>query len=753
LFPLLLLWPFFFQGKVLFWGTPLTQFYPWRELAVEMLQAGQFPLWNHYVGSGAPLLANHQTAVFYPLFVLYLLFPTEQALVYEVAIHLALAGLFTYFYGRGIGLGRPGALVAGLSFMGSGFLISRLGFPSMVAAAAWLPLLFLLTHRLVRAPSPQRLAALGIVIGVQFLAGHAQLWYYSVWGIGLYAFYLGWRWGGIKGCVRSASLLAGAGLLGISLAAVQLLPTAEMALISQRRGGAEWEFAMTYSFWPWRFITLLVPDFFGNPAHGNYWGYANYWEDCGYIGVLPFILACWALLLWLKKEKARGFVLLPFFLALIPLSLLLALGKNTPVYPLIFRYVPGFGFFQAPSRFLYLYTFAMAVVAGIGMDSLRVRPFPAGAAERLLVGGLALCIGAVTAHILPLRIKETFALGLLRFAPLLIASAALLRFYPRLGRRRWWLFPFLVGVDLLLFGWGFTPAISPELYHLPTDTGRFFAAQKGPFRIYTFGPEEYHIKYERYFRFDDFGPEDVSYWKGMRESQIPQLNMFEKLEHARVFDPLMVGRYRRLLDIIDEAPLGEALKLLGMLNVRYILSARPIPGLEPVVQRGGYLIYENGRFLPRAYVVSRARRASDDEAALAMVASPDFDPAEEVIVSAGGALPTQGHSPPRYAIQRLQYLFNEVRIEIVVERPGYLVLSQTWYPGWQVYVDGKLAPLLRANYALMAVEVGQGSHSVVFCYRPLAFRAGAVISLTSLALVLLSVFVVNIRSKADGQCI
>ena len=779
LFPLALLWPFFLRGDVLFWGTPITQFYPWRKLAVEMLGAGHLPLWNHHVGSGAPLLANHQTAVFYPLFVLYLLLPVEVAITLEVALHLFMAGAFMYLCARGLGLSRDGAVLAGLSYMGSGFIVTRLNFPTMVAAAAWLPLSFWLTYLMVRRGGRAHILALGVIIAVQFLAGHAQLWFYTLLFIGGYAVFEGFfglafpppRWGEEKeeqGDTPSSSLdrrlrplitpvrFLAALFLGLGLAAVQFLPTLEFALHSQRGGGADWEFAMTYSLWPWKLLAFLMPDFFGNPARGNYWGYANYWEDCGYIGVLPLLLAFIAIFRGVKSPATR-FARTSLFLAItVPLSLLLALGKNTPVYPFVFRYVPGFGFFQAPARFLYLYTFATALLAGMGADFLKQAPLSLPSIRRMGTASVGLLIAAALLRFLPLEIRDTFIGGFSLFA-LLFAGATLCLWVNailwRRGHRQGIALALLVFADLLIFGAGFNPFIDPDLYRRPTETGRFFAevGEKAPFRLYTFGPEEHHIKYERFFRFDRFGPDGgnsvnyspLKFWMGLRESQIPQLNMFEGFDHAGVFDPLVVGRYRKLLDAIDRAPLQGALRLLGMLNVRYIISTEPIPGLEPNALRGGYYIYENGYALPRAWAVFKARDVADGERAFAVITAPGFEPAQEIVIEPkmhpyasrgenegmpSNTLPQSGTGPAL----RLHYVPNGVRIEVVMENPGYLVLSETYYPGWQVYVDGNPEPLLRANYTLMAVRLDGGHHTVLFRYDPPLFKAGAIISILAL---------------------
>src|SRR5512136_2937619 len=131
--PVALLWRIVFAGRVLFWGVPLLQFYPWQQFAVEMWRSGQAPLWNPFVGNGAPLAANLQSAVFYPLNFLYLILPAEQAMGYTAALHVVLAGLAMYAWGRALGLQPLSALIGALALQLSQFLIARLGFMSITA--------------------------------------------------------------------------------------------------------------------------------------------------------------------------------------------------------------------------------------------------------------------------------------------------------------------------------------------------------------------------------------------------------------------------------------------------------------------------------------------------------------------------------------------------------------------------------------------------------------------------------------------
>ncbi|HSD83774.1 MAG TPA: hypothetical protein VLG46_07950, partial [Anaerolineae bacterium] len=187
-------------GRVWYWGVPLLQFYPWQHLAAEYYHAGQLPLWNPLVGSGAPLAANLQTGAFYPLNFLYLLLPTEYAMGYTAILHVILAGLFMYAYLRTMKLAPLAAVIGALAFELNGFLIARAGFLSMTAAVPWLAAWLWRTEKIVvsgqlSAVSGRWLVVsnalwLALAVGLGVLAGHAQT---AVYGLVFLSLYFAWR--------------------------------------------------------------------------------------------------------------------------------------------------------------------------------------------------------------------------------------------------------------------------------------------------------------------------------------------------------------------------------------------------------------------------------------------------------------------------------------------------------------------------------------------------------------------------------
>ncbi len=831
----LLFWRLVFAGEVLYWGLPLYQFYPWHTLVVEAIRAGHLPLWTDLLGNGAPLLANHQSATFYPLNLIYFVMPVERAMGYSVVLHLIMAGLFAFAWGRTIGLSRFGAIIIGISFMSSGFFVSRTQFITIINSAAWLPLLFLLADRLARRRTLPDAVWLGVALALQFLAGHAQLWFYSLWAVIAYGLARAWvmRWrrfgendpaptgqqssdqkrglfyvlsqwrSTVHGQRPVVVLLACAVVIALCLSAVQLLPTAELALHSQRAGGLDPVEAMTYSFWPWRLLTLAIPGLFGSPAAGDYWGYATYWEDTGYVGVLPLLLALSAVWGWgwrqlstltqfrfpfnnQQSREARPSephtqvislrhedFLIPFFTLLTLLSLILAMGHNTPIYPLIFKYVPGFGAFRAPARFLLFYTLGVSTLAGIGADRFRLtyrtqyvaRLTAAGAGAMLAI---SLAAGQISNQI-DLAIKSTFAPSIARFALWLGLSVILLLLRgrepndtdPRIAR-----FPLpleiwrgllvgLITIDLVLFAAPLTPTIDPALYRTKTNAERFLLSRADENRLFATYNYDYDIKFNGYLDFSKWGSSDMVHWLAFRETLVPNLNVFSHIASANNDDPLVVGRWRELMEALRIADWPTRLRLLRMMNVGYVLAENPPPGLWPVLDVPH--LYRIAEPLPRAWLVSQARIVPAPDDLLSELMAAAFDPTAEVLLESASYTPGQPgdssldagvwlaahlpstptlHSTPLPVSISLREGWNSRTIDLVVPQPGYLVLAYTDYPGWRATVDSQPTQILRANYVFMALPLEPGRHQVILRYEPFSWKLGALVSGISVLLVI-----------------
>lgn len=787
--------PAVITGRALFWGTTSLQFVPWRHLAWQQLADGVLPLWNPYLGMGAPLLANYQSALLYPPNGLFYILEALGGLAWSAwgigllaAAHLAWAGLGMARLVRHFG-GSPLAQALSAAAYGlSGYLVGRVGFYSMLTSAAWLPWVIGgvvqlgYSHR-AGASWPRRLALLvrlALVIALQLLAGHGQTSWYTLLLAGILGAWTAcsqdqselrtapgsWWRQQFKRVAVAWLLLACASLLALLLAAAQIFPTAEYLAQSQRADQVGYEFAMTYSFWPWRFLTLLAPGMFGSPASGDYWGYANFWEDHVYIGLLPFLLAAAlflsALISGLRylyrrlrlgdparpippsvgfSHKSPQAGLVAFLLLIAGLAFLLALGDRTPIFPWLYRYVPTFDMFQAPTRFTIWAAFSLAWLAGIGVDRWRR---PQGRAlywSRLAVAGaVAITLGAGAAWILLRDVSPTFiratviagmwgvGIGVLNLlAPVKDKSDSD-------GRRTLpevaWAFCVLLLLcgDLVTAGWGLNPAIETAFYTQPDPVAGRLRAQIGNARLFLHASAEYNLKFDRFMRFDTFDP--GADWQEMRSVLLPNLGLLDGVYSANNFDPLLPARYTTWMERLeaqDDPSIQRALlNLMGVGAVENISSASGLAQYD--VLDGG----QRWRWVACAEVVA------DPEAAWDRLAGGQFNLDSAVVLENSAILKPEclpGQPSARLELQSDQP--HRLVIQASTPASGWLVLSDTWYPGWLAYVDGQPVPVLRANYLFRAVSVPAGEHRIEFLYRPLSFILGAAVSIVTWIVVLL----------------
>ncbi len=789
LFSLLLLWRPLFAGQAFFWGTPLLQFVPWQRMAAEMWRSGHLPLWNPLVGCGAPLAANYQTAAFYPLNALYLLLPAEVALIWTTALHLVLAGWGMYAWGRAVGLGRFAALLGALALEGSGFLVARVAlFPSMAFTFPWIAVWLWRGEMLVRRRRFSDALWLGLALGLGLLAGHAQTAFYG--GVLLAAYVLfravqearGKRQevrgrgqdAGSKGhearnhasrithhvsrftfhVFRLLSPFALSLALGVALAAVQLLPTAELMRQSQRASGMDYDFAMTNSLWPWRLITFVAPDFFGNPGWGTYWGYGTYWEDAGYVGLLPLLLAVGLVSRVVFRRKGAGEQgagksgLVDFWALSAIIALVLALGQNTPIFPFLFRHVPTFDLFQAPARWLAVVTIALAALA-----SLAAQRWPAGrfrhrrGALGVVFGGALLIAGLAAPRLIPNERIVTFSAATLRLGVTLIGVGLLILAW---REKPWWraaVIAFIL-LDLLLFGWPLVPTVDRSLYLGSTNVA-VFLVQDGAARVYwptdpTHRNREYdaenRVKFG-YLRFSDFGPHEPDYGRGMRESLLPNTGILDGVSSVNNFDPLLMGRYVDFLRAATGAP-----SLLRVMGATHVMSDRPWPGAEPVYTTDDAMLYRLPDAPGRAWIASAARRVSPDEM-LTALADPNFEPTAVVLLETS-SVDLQSPLSTLHSLT-LHDGPNRVTIRAALDAPGYLVLADTWYPGWRATVDGERVELLRANYGFRAVWLEAGEHVVRMIYRPISVLVGGALTITALVVIVVGLLLTRKREAHE----
>lgn len=377
-----------FSGKILARGDTFEYFYPYWDARNSAFRAGRLPLWTPDLFMGAPLLANPQIGVYYPPNWLTAPFRAPSAIAISILLHVVLAAAGAcWLYRQAVSERWIAALAAGVVYAFSGYLGAHVEQINQLQGLAWLPWLLALFHRVLTGDKAARDGLLlAIAWALQIFSGHTQTVFIS--GLGLCLFALGHaaagrdRGAGAREAARALLILVGCFAVALLLALPQLLPSLDLLRLSNRGGGFDPLGATAFS---------LPPDLLGRALLPSYDGQL-FGEYVGAIGVIGLGLALWAAL---KKTAASR-----IWLLLAVVGLTLALGRYNPLY-LLLAELPPFSLFRAPARFLALFTLGMAMLAGLGIESLApTAKSEAGRWRRIaLVASLIALLIALTAFV------------------------------------------------------------------------------------------------------------------------------------------------------------------------------------------------------------------------------------------------------------------------------------------------------------------------------------------------------------------
>jgi hypothetical protein len=775
------------SGRAVFSGHDIQYyFYPYHVAAAQLIADGHPPLWNPYAFGGLPLLSDGQTALLYPPNWLFLIpgISPALALTWAILLQFSIAGLGTYGFARALGLGRAAGFLAAVAFAFGGFTTARIIHLSILAGAAMLPVVLLGIERALRPGRHRRhwFAFAAVAVALQLVAGHPQVPVYTVLAAGLLTLVravescmetIGWR-----PLLTVPLRVAGIYALGGALAALQLLPWAELAALSPRAAGATFTFVFERSKNGEDWLLYLFPYLFGALRDGPYGVVPHIgvgirvWEHSSYVGIFPLALAALGLAGLVAGWRARGTADAPswdtwsrwFSLAFLALLLLtgviLAAGWNTPFATITYA-VPVLGRLRDVERAAVLASFALALLAGFGLQWLL--DVGEAATRRTWRRGLGL-LSALTVA-LPLGVvwlagqpslpqwlvERGFLpddLTLLRLdranalMPLLLAtySAILLLLWSRAARSAFRpqltaLALGLVLLDLGFFAVAFHASADPRLYERVPPVANFLRQDPTLFRtaVYLSGNQlEEREAQERLA---------VS-WAMVYGLQ--DINGFNSLQPRRYTDYLFGSDQADVSygHLTDPTLLADYSPVLSALNVKYLLVPRgsePAGGLgrafRLVWEDSAVHVYQNARVYPRAYFVSTTFQAPTDPETLEIVTSPGYDGRRDALVEGLATLPPDTPLTEAETVAITAYAPDRIELAATASVPRLLVLSEMEFPGWRATIDGEEVPIHRTNYLFRGVVVPPGEHTVEFVYRPASVRSGLIISALALAIV------------------
>jgi uncharacterized membrane protein YfhO len=712
-----------------FWEDFLYQFYPFRNFAAVSMAHGELPLWNPYTFSGTPFQADIQSALFYIPNLLLTFFVGGDRLSYYwvellVVAHIILAGVSMYYLAKDLGVDRVFALCSGLIYALSGFMITHAIHLVMIAQVAWLPLIVLLFRRSLRQKSWLYMIFAGLTLGHAVLAGFPQLSLYIFFFLLLYflfEFFLHVRTNGIKSSLPLLVLAAGMVVIAVALTAIQLLPTIELAPLSQR---AEIMYEKSQEgMLSWRqLVTSVVPKYFGSSgAQGsNYFGpgqYWVYWETCFYIGIPALIFVVFSVLL----VKRNRYIL--FFLCISIFALLYALGENFILHKLFFNFVPGFNKFRSIGRMTLLFTFSTALMAGFGLK-------------------------AIVELVQSKSSKFTKALlGLAIFGIFIVMIAQLGMLQPTKDQNSSQIHSIVMSEAVTSFILIIVTLIVLFLFNRRTVTSvvmiiLLFAIQFVDMNIFGFEQNNGSINPDEYY---NRTAQVVNILKKDGDSEYFRIN-------ARLGGAMLLDRNQGMVDRIF---MMEGYTPLALQRV-----FPPAPDWSGVCDllnaKYRILVDENQRqismtsaatYTPRAYFVYNSQIITDEKQVKTAMEQSNFNPLQTVIFEEDPGFQTGNPSDKTHNNVRINsYNLNSISLNVSTTQNSFLVLSEIYYPGWNAYVDGRSQKVYRANWSLRAISIETGDHQVELRFEPKSFRRGLWITSATIGISLLGI-VYSLRKK------
>jgi hypothetical protein len=756
--------------------------YAFREFAARSLQAGHgFPQWNPYLFGGLPYIGAMHGDIFYPTFLLRMMMGADSALTWSFVIHLFLAGFFTFGFLRAWGVSFFGALIGGLAYMLSGPIAGYAspGHDGKLYVSALIPLGLLLLVRGVRDKRPWAWGVFALVVALAALSPHPQLLQYFLIVCGFFTLYLAFSLRSGETLDRSAALARiglafGSVAIGLVASAVQYVPALiEYKPWSPRAPGHDYATAVSFSMPPEELLNTVVPQFSG--ILDAYWGRNGLHYHSEYAGVSVLVLATLGAFASTERKSFRW-----FWLAVLGISILWALGGYTPFFQLVYYGVPYTKYLRAPSMMMVVSMFSLTVLAAVGVDrALRdawskralIGPAALGVLCLLLASPMTVSIADAVGDVMA-RTYQGFqasqmgqmardnsravivgAFRSLIFLGALTATVWLLQ----AGRisRRWGAVGIaaLVALDLWTVErqyWLFSRPAN-ELYASDASV-RAVASDTEPGRVLAIDPLRSSIYHD---------PSFVDGW------------MVHGVRSMTGYHGNELGRYQKLLD----AGGGLSPQLLRHENVRYLYTTVPdslMPRIQaqlqmtapftkvvgPVKNTAGSTVYVYrvpGRN-PAAWVASSIVKGSDEQA-LATILNPLFDPLRAAIVDTSATVqavpPASVPASSTVTARVTRYEPGSINVELDQPVPAgtALVVSENYFPGWSATVGTTPAPVTRANYNLIGVALPAGARAIQLRFTDIGYERGKTITLAAFLVIAIAIGAGVVVGRRDAAAL
>lgn len=712
------------------------ELYPWKTAVISDLKKGMLPLWNPYNFSGAPLLANYQSQVFYPLTFLYFILPQITAWTAMVMIQPILGSIFLYLFAVEIGLTSTAAVLSAILFNFSSFANVWMEFTTVWQTIMWLPLLLYLVERGVKQKGLSRTQQALFIIGLYsaITAGHPQDFINSFLLLIAYTILRVWK---APGWSRAQLLF----IFGIPffIAAPQLLPTVELFRTSARVAH-DYQGIITHMLVQWWQLPLLaVSDFFGNPAtHSNFTGdFVMKTLSVGVVGLFLATTALWdGLNSWHKK-----------FFAFTGIVVLL-ITVRTPLSELLYRYPWPVLSTGTPTRVLFVLMLVMSLMAGFGFDSLKKSmKFSARALATIWILFIALWAFTLlqpSFGVIPYSegARETMKRAMMLSSGILVC----LTLVAGIAKYKKLLLIFLVPLvttELLYSFLKFNPFVPRSFVFPDNKVIHELQTISGIDRFWGYGTAQIEANFatqEHLYSPDGTDPLNLSWYNRFIQSSRDG-NIAVTFNRTTRSDALLAPGYGK-----TDLPENKfRLRLMDLLGVKYVLTRSenpqdeltfPVDRFRLISHVDDWTIYENTKAAPRYFITGDVRPYNDTTDFEKQLFAPDFRPDKTVLLEKSdvAGLPKM---PSGGTAKLVSYTPTTVIIQTSAVSPAFLFLSDTFDKGWTATVNGKPTRVYKADFAFRGVLIPKGDATIVFSYMPKSFQTGIFVSILALGLTII----------------
>jgi len=732
--PVIFFWKSLFLKYDLFYDDIYYVFYNMRSLLYAMGRAGRLFLWNPFEFSGMDCTGDIQKGLFYPFNIICYFMSTGPAISYYVAFHFIIQSLFTYIFLRSRSLSPASSCFGALAFTFGSFTVLHICSLNFLGTICWLPLMLLIMERLREKPRPDLVIYGAVTATLMFLSGAPQMFYYCGLFLMLHGIFA------LSGLLlekdyRKAALFAACclGIVAVAagLSAVQLIPFHQMSQGTFREGGTSFDFCNSFHMTFRMMKTLLVPFFYGGTGTEAYQGDWNFFDGVFYFGIFTMLLAIPGLIA--MKDSLKG-----FWLTTLVISVGTSLGGSFIFFPIFYRFLPFFDHFRTPSRFMLFTNFVVAVGAAYGLEwfmnvqdvnVIKRGKMSVNIISILIIVMLLLIMHAGGAPCTGAQQREIFVAVVI-----LLLSNLMLRLLisGRISARNFAsLAVVLLLADLWFFGLRYVQFVPrSEVVKVP---GPFASlpADDSTFRIVTNTDRRTD---ENFMRWNvRFGFESIQGFNALAQRDYVTYLFYNETHTVPFGDFIERLRIHSYAFYLGNSRTG----MTDLLNARYYFDYDEA--------RRSAEVKENPSFLKRFFLVRKIVTEPGRDRILEYLSSPSFKPEEAVFlekkpeeldIETVRALNVKGfEGSDRVSVIANRY--DEILLETECREPSILFASEVYHPDWKASVDGREVEVYRSDYIFRSVLVPSGKHRIEMRYEPAGFRKGVVISLISLAAVII----------------